>query len=41
MPGSFGNDCSYQLVVNGTKDGKDNKEEKIREVAYIRMYNFS
>ena len=28
-----------ELVVNGTVDGKDNKEEKTREVADIKMYH--
>ena len=28
-------------MVNGTLDSKDNKEEKTREVAEIRMYHFS
>ena len=28
------------LVVDGTAVGKDNNEEKIREVAVIRMYHF-
>ena len=27
--------------VDDTMDGKDNKEEKTREVAYICMYHFS
>ena len=27
------------MVVNGTVDGKDNKEEKTREVADIKMYH--
>jgi hypothetical protein len=27
------------LVVNGTLDSKDNKEEKTREVADIKMYH--
>ena len=30
--------CSCCLVVDGTVDGKDNKEEKTREVAGSRMY---
>ena len=28
------------LVVDGTAVGKDNNEEKIREVAVVRMYHF-
>ena len=32
--------CSFGLVVDGTVDGKNNKEEKTREVADIRMYHF-
>jgi len=28
-------------VVDGTADGKDNKEEKTREVPDIRMYHIS
>ena len=32
--------CSCGLVVDGTVDGKDNKEEKTREVADMRMYHF-
>ena len=31
------NFCFYGLVVDGTVDSKDNKEEKTREVAEIRM----
>ena len=31
---------AYGLVVNVIVDGKDNMDEKTREVAYIRMYNF-
>ena len=31
--------CSCGLVVDGTVDGKDNKEEKTREVADIKMYH--
>ena len=31
--------CSCGLVVDGTVDGKDNKEEKTREVLDIRMYH--
>ena len=30
----------YELVVDDTVDGKDNQEEKTREVDDIRMYNF-
>ena len=30
--------CSCCLVVDGTVDGEDNKEEKTREVADSRMY---
>ena len=33
--------CSCCLVVDGTVDGKDDKEEKTREVFDIRMYYFS
>ena len=29
------------LVVDGTVEGKDNREEKTREVADIRMYSIS
>jgi hypothetical protein len=29
------------LVVDGTVDGKDNKEEKTREVTGSRMYHIS
>ena len=28
------------LVVDGSAVGKDNNEEKIREVAVVRMYHF-
>ena len=35
------NFCSCGFVVDGTVDGKDNKEEKTREVFDIRMYFFS
>ena len=28
------------LVVDGSAGGKDNNEEKIREVAVVRMYHF-
>ena len=31
---------AYGLVVNVIVDGKDNMDEKTREVAYIRMYHF-
>ena len=30
-----------ELVVDGTVDGKNNKEEKAWEVADIRIYHFS
>ena len=33
--------CSFGLVVDGTVDGKNNKEEKAWEVADIRIYHFS
>ena len=33
--------CSFGLVVDGTVDGKNNKEEKTREVADTMMYHFS
>ena len=32
--------CSYGLVFDVIVDGKDNMDEKTREVAYIRMYHF-
>ena len=31
--------CTCGLVVDGTAVGKDNNEEKIREVAVVRMYH--
>ena len=31
---------SYGLVVDVIVDGKDNMDEKTKEVAYIRMYHF-
>ena len=33
--------CSFGLVVDGTVDGENNKEEKTREVPDIRRYHFS
>ena len=33
--------CLCVLVVDGTTDSRDNKEEMTREVAGIRMYHFS
>ena len=32
--------CSYGLVVDSIVYGKDNMDEKTKEVAYIRMYHF-
>ena len=32
--------CSCGLVVNGAVESKDNKAEKTREVADIRIYHF-
>ena len=32
--------CKSKLVVDGTMDGKENKEEKIMEIADMRMYHF-
>ena len=31
---------TYELVVDNTVDGKDNLEEKTKEVVDIRMYHF-
>ena len=31
---------SFELVVDGTADGKDNKKDKTSEVAEIRMLHF-
>ena len=33
--------CSCGLVVNGTVDSKDNREEIAREVADIRKYHLN
>ena len=33
--------CSCCLVVESTVNGKNNKENKTREFAYMRMYHFS
>ena len=32
--------CSCGLVVNGNVESKDNKAEKTREVADMRIYHF-
>ena len=37
---NMSDNIKHGLVVDNTVDGKDNKEEKTREVVYIRMYHF-